>query len=571
MKPLWIRFFSLLLLCCFASALPAAPPPRASIDRNVVTQGDTLTLTIRVDDTGSFEEPDFSALEQDFDVSGTNQSSQHVIANGRAESWTEWQTVLIPKRSGQLTIPAVPVAGGRTQPITVQVNPADTSAAGDGTEPVFMEVKLDRKSVYVQQQLLLTVRIFHAVQLDNMHITEPEFDNASVRKGSETSFRREINGVTYLVHELNYAIFPQQPGQLTIPEMVFSASQPLRTRSLFDFPGQGRPVRKMSQQFNVEVKPIPKQFTGKVWLPASHLTLEQNWSGDPAHVAVGESITRSVTVRADGLQAAQLPALELPKVPGAKLYSDQPTMDDQQDGSGVHGKRVESTALIPSRQGPLALPGVKLVWWDVDSDSEQVASLPEQTLQVAPGTAPNANASAPVIAEPQAAAPSAPASAPPMTAPLSRWWQAAVALLALAWLITLYLYWRLRRGLHTAKTDQPANPKPASASEETAFKVLTGACREHDAATARAALLEWARCFYGAPDLRGSEQLLRRSGNTALALELQQLDNRLFGARTDSSDWNGENLLEAARQLRRAGAGKQVAAEAELPPLYPVS
>lgn len=569
MNPQWIRYLTFLLLCCVAAAVHAAPPaPRASIDRNVVNQGDSLTLTIRVDDTGSYDEPDLAALERDFDVSGTNQSSQHVISNGRSESWTEWQTVLIPKRSGQLTIPALAVAGGHTQPITVQVNPADPNAsAGDNSEPVFMEVKLDRKSAYVQQQLLLSVRIFHAVQLDNMHITEPEFDNASVRKGAETSFRREINGITYLVHELNYAIFPQQAGELTIPEMVFSASQPMRARSLFDFPGQGRPVRKLSQQFNVHIKPIPKAFTGKVWLPARNLTLEENWNGNPDQVAVGESITRSVTLRADGLQAAQLPALDLPKVPNAKLYNDQPALDDQQDANGVHGKRVESTALIPSKPGTITLPEQKLVWWDVDSDSEKTATLPARTLTVQPGAAGASGANAPpVIAEQQQEAAPAPTPVPtPAAAARSAWWWPVLAaLLALAWLITAALYWRLRR----AKTAQAPEATSAAPNEDAAFRVLGAACRGSDPGAARAAFFEWARCFYRDPEIRGNDRLRYHCDNPTLTRELLQLDNCLFGSRPDSAGWNGENLLEAVRQLRRGPKAKHDA-DAQLPPLYP--
>lgn len=569
MKPHWIRYFAL-LLCCLASALhAAAPAPSASIDRAVIGQGDSLTLSIRVDDTGSFDEPDFSALQRDFDISGINRSSKHVISNGRAQSWTEWQATLIPRRSGQLTIPPIAAAGGYTQPLSVQVNPPDPGAEADAAEPVFMEVKLDRKSVYVQQQLLLTVRIFRSGQLDNMRITEPEFDNASVRKGSETSFRREINGVPYLVHELTYAIFPQQSGELTIPEIVFSATEPLRARSLFDFPGQGRAVRKLSPQLHAQVKPIPKQFTGKVWLPARNLTLEENWSGNPQQVAVGESITRAVTVRADGLQAAQLPTLELPKIAGAKLYNDQPALDDQQDGSGVHGKRVESTALIPGKPGPLTLPEVKLVWWDVDSDSEKVATLPAQALNVVPGAATTATA-APVIAEPQAGQPAAPAAENPAPAAPSApwWWTASIALLALAWLATLALYWRLRRRLRAAPPTAAVEPAPTP-DESAAFRALGAACRGGDAVAARAALLNWARCFYRRAQLRTTDEVARLSGDAALALELRRLDHYLFGASAGDA-WSGENLLESVRRLRSAPIQNKTA-DSGLPPLYPAA
>lgn len=562
-------FILTLLLWCMASLVRAAPQPVAKVDRNVVTQGDSLTLTVHLDDTGSYDSPDFSPLRKDFDVFGTSENSQHVISNGSSQSWTEWQTTLIPKHSGAVTIPAIAVAGGQTQPITIHVNPPGRDADANSNEPYFVEAKVDRDSVYVQQQLLLTVRAFHAVPLDDMKLTEPDFDNATVRKASETSYRREINGVTYLVHERSYAIFPQQAGDLTIPELVFSATEPTRPRSLFDFPGQGRAIRRLTRQITVHVKPIPKQFTGSVWLPGRNLTISASWGGDPQHVAVGDSITRAVTIRADGLQASQLPALDQPNLTNAKLYADQPTLDDQQDADGIHGKRVESAALIPGKAGTLTLPAQRVVWWDVDSDSQKVTTLPAETIRVRPGTGGNNNGStAPVIAEPQAAP--APAAAAPNVITVARaawWWPLTTALLALAWLVTLLLYLRLRRRLPPPAV-AAAQPRD-TVSEDRAFAALGDACRANDPAAARHALLAWARCFYRDEHLRSSDDLLRRSDSEALQRELQLLDNKLFGSRPDSGGWNGENLLAAVRRQRRSRPGRTDAGREQLPPLYP--
>lgn len=572
------RFFSsvffliaVLLAVWIAPLAYAQKAPQASVDRNVVSEGDSLTLIISVEGNAD-DSPNYAALKKDFEVFGNSQSTQHSLINGRISSHTEWQTTLVPKHSGQLTIPPLAVGSASTQAIVIQVNAASKTAANDGSEPIFIEVQTDRNSVYLQQQLLFSVRVFVSVQLEDMQLTKPEFDNASVKQLSENTFRREINGTPYAVYERTYAIFPQQPGELTIPELVFNAVEVTRSRSLFDFPGQGRALHRMSKQLNIHVKPIPKSFTGPVWLPARNLTLTESWSRDQQHLATGESITRSIAVRADGLLAAQLPALDAPTLDNAKIYPDQPTLDDQEDASGVHGKRVENMALIPTKAGALHLPETKVIWWDVDSDSEKVATLGAESINVAAGAV-STNPTAP-IAAPTPQPQSAPTTATndhtqlqTVAAAPATLWQIICAALLVLWLATLYLYWRSRR---TIKTDEarPLSSGSQETSEDNAWRALTAACRGSEPAAARQALLAWARIAFKQPDLRSTDQLQQLCGDAALTRELQQLDNRLFGNRPDSSAWNGGILLEVVRKLK-ARRTEKPDSTVELPPLYP--
>lgn len=567
----WRRIHAPLLIALLlglASSLQAVAQPRASVDRNVVVEGDSLTLTIQTDDTGG-DAPNYSALQNDFEVYGSSQSTRRSLSNGRLQSSTEWQVTLVPKRSGTLTIPPLPVAGTTTQPLAIRVTATSDAARTEAPEAVFMEAQLDRKSAYVQQQVILTVRVFRAIELDNMQLSEPSFDNASVRKISETSFQREINSATYLVYELSYAIFPQQAGDLTVPELVFNAVQPVTRRTMFDFPGQGRRLRKMTPQLHLKVKPIPKTFTGPVWLPAKNLTLSQNWSNTAPTVNIGDSVTRKITIEADGLLAAQLPALEAPQLDNAKVYNDQPTLDDQQSANGVRGKRTDNMAVLPNRAGELQLPELRVTWWDVDSDTQKVATLQPETLHITGGSQPAATAASGLA---PAAAPAPLATAEPVppsvAAGTNRWWQLATLLLALAWLTTLYFNWRLRQRLRTPLRSA-ASPAPPEADEGAAFDQLKETCRTGDPAAARAALNTWAHIFYRAPHLRTLEQLVPHSGSAALLREVQQLDNRLFGTHPESGGWNGENLLSVVRELRRAKTAAGDHSSTGLAPLYP--
>jgi hypothetical protein len=554
----------------YAAVAQAAPALQASIDRNVVAVGDTLTLTLRLDDTSS-QRPDLSPLQKDFTVLSDSSSSGLSASIGHIERWTEWQISLSPRRAGHLFIPPLSVGDATSEALAIQATTAAAQANRDGNEPIFLEVALDSDSVYVQQQLLFTVRIFLALPLDNMNITEPEFDNATVHKISQNKFDRTVNGTRYQVHELRYAIFPQQAGELTIPELVFSGNEIRRARSLFDFPGAGRSVRKLSRQLTAQVKPVPKQFSGKTWLPARNLTLQETWGGNPQNLAVGDSITRSIALQADGVTAAQLPALPQPRLQpdNARLYGDQPQFDDQADDSGMHGKRTESAALIPNAGGELTLPEMRVVWWDLDSDSEKMAVLPAQTLMVNAAKAGVSNLPAsPTAPQPAASSELNPAAIPTQaTTSVPAWWRALALILGAFWLLTLWLYWRARRA-HSAAH---AAPVPTIAKNDHLLEIAQAACRSNDALAAHRAIGAWLQ--QNAPQTPTLAQwqlsLRQTAGTENLCRALTALDAACFGEDV-KQEWRGSELAgELGRCERQRASGS--ARPDDLPALYPLN
>lgn len=562
---LW-RLLLVAFLLIGSGAGHSAPTLEARLDRTAVSAGDSLTLSLRLNDNTD-DRPDLRPLQKDFSILAQNSSSGLSAGTGGIRAWTEWHVTLLPLRSGTLTIPAIAIGGARSEPIAVRVQPARDGAADVAGEPVALEVETDRDTVYVQQQLLLKVRVLHAVPLDDMNLSEPEFENASVRKLGQEDFQRDIDGVTYQVHELTYAIFPQQAGELTVPELVFTAAELRRRRSLFD-PGQ--PVRKLSRQISVQVKPVPPQFTGKLWLPARNLTLQETWGGNPEDIAAGSSITRMIAVQADGLMAAQLPDLDLPTLPHARLYADQPALDDQADASGMHGVRKEGAALIPARAGPLPLPEVRVVWWDLDSDSEKVATIPAQTLTIKAGAVAPATATAPLdpATAPAHSATSvdSTAAAPTMTSPAAvNVWTIATAVLGAAWLITLGLYWRLRR----YRPQPAAELQPIAKPVNDAFPALINACRNDNAPAAAAALSAWIRSTYPhTPTVaQWLAQLPDDTATRALRDAIETLQRQLY--REPETRWRGETLAAALGAWRKRKTIGQ--SDDALPALYPSS
>jgi hypothetical protein len=552
------------LFVLMALSHQAMSAPMASVDRSVIAIDDSLTLTLRINRTGSFNSPDLSPLDADFHILGSSQSSRHMISNGQSESLTEWTISLMPKRQGELTIPAISIDGQQSQPITINVQPSVPRSAGN-LQPVFLESEVDQDSVYVQQQLIFTLRIFQSIQLDNMNISEPEFDNAAIEKLGQTSFQRRIQNTPYRVHELRYAIFPQQSGELIIPELVFTASETVSRRSVFALPGQGRPIRKMSQQHTIEVKAPPQNFSGSQWLPARSIKIMETWSSSPGNIHVGESITRTITVKAEGLLASQLAPLQFPALDGAKFYPDQGKTETSVSDQDVLSSRSDSVAIIPTQAGELKLPEVRIQWWDTENNQLQQAVIPASSLRVKPAAGNNLSTSTPLAvdhSQPTATVQSTPAITVSGDHTL---WKILTLLFALSWLITLIMWWRLKKTIN--KTVYNDEKNSSSISEQQAFKTLTRICRDNDLNQARQAIIDWGRSHWPEQNIQSLQDIQQHCQHPSLTAALLQLDHCLYGRSPDSSGWNGENLLSIIKLIRQDD--KQTNCNAEgLKPLY---
>ncbi|TLY52388.1 MAG: protein BatD [Gammaproteobacteria bacterium] len=106
---------------------------RAWLDRNTMQLGETVMLNVEVSDDSNAAQPDFSALQTDFNLLGTQSSTAMNIINGQASSKLLWAVGLEPKHAGAITIPALSVAGTQTQSINLVVQPGSGSGgkAGD--------------------------------------------------------------------------------------------------------------------------------------------------------------------------------------------------------------------------------------------------------------------------------------------------------------------------------------------------------------------------------------------------------------------------------------------------------
>ncbi len=539
-----IRLF--LLALALTLALPAqAEGLLARVDRTQLGLGETLELTLEAADALRFGKPDLQVLEAQFIVSAPRQVNQLATVSGQARAITRWQITLQPRQAGKLEIPALSLGDWHSQPIALQVSERDLQAPAQ-LAPVFIDASLDRERVYVQAQALLTLRIYHSVSLyDDSRLSPLQMDDALVQRlGEPRTYERTLNGVRHGVIEVRYAIYPQRSGELLIPPQLFSATTAaIGSRDSAYGVQPGRQTQVKSPEIALTVLPIPADYPrDAAWLPARSLSLVESWSsGTPPRV--GESVTRNLMLKAEGLPAAQLPPLPDTRAAGLRSYPDQPTLADQATDEGLIGSREQSEALVASLEGELSLAATELFWWNTESESLERAHLPGRSLTVV------ANPDLPSLPE---VAEVLPTEAGP---PALLWpWQLSTALLAATTLLLLWLWLHARR--------QPAIQRtPASGpSSRSLLDDLRRACQANDAQATRQALDAWAR--------QQPETLAEMAArNVPLSDALDGLNGALYSESAER--WQGEALWEAINRLPAPLASGQEAATGSLPPLYP--
>lgn len=609
-----------LLLCLLAWAGVATAAVSARFDRLQVYLGDTLTLHIESDDLGSAT-PNLGALEADFDLLGTASGSRVQIVNGRRSASRNWQVTLAPKRAGTLEIAPIPVGDEQTQPLrlTVAEAPADV-AVGPGDE-LFLEVEVGGGDgpVMVQQQIPLTVRLFSAVPLRVGELTEPRPEGAVLeRLGEDVQYDTRRDGREYRVVERRFSLSPERSGELRIPPVTFTGE--LRTADsgffgddrlnrLFRDPvferfggglfERGEPVRVRSRPIALDVQPQPDGFTGRHWLPAQALAIDDSWEGDAPPLNVGEPVSRTLTITATGLAGSQIPRIEVPAPDGVRVYAEPADAETRTDGERLFGVSRQQVTLMPTAAGRLRFPEIRLRWWDVGAGRERSAVVPARTFYVsgadgesaADGREPAADAGA------QAGAPAASDAVPDRLAETRRP-SAVILLLAVAAMVMVWLWRRrgqiagwlgrmtatrtARRGDATAHAGPAAGHTPKAAARRLRGRDplarLQTACAADDARAAAAALPPLARRHWGpgAPSSLGGIAARLERDNTPetsrAATAIRALEAVLYGPGAGQDAWQGAELAAAMPAALRAfsgGSARETGAGVPLAPLYP--
>lgn len=553
-------FFSLLTGLLLVSQYATANDLKASVDRNRLTQNETVTLSLRTPGLQLTGEPDLSELYQDFEILAQQVRTNIQIINGENQSERLWEISLLPKRSGTLIIPEISLGNLKSQPITLEVQPPPQNT--NATADIFLHSEIDQEdSIYVQQQLIYTLRLYYATSISDHGLTDLELDNVlTVQLGNRKDFEAKIDGRLYNVAEWQFALYPQSSGELVIPPQTFSGRVRLQNRYSL---GGLKHIRIQSPEHKITVKPVPDAFPQNAqWLPAKALTLSEKWSGNFAQWQEGTPLTRTLTLNAEGLTAAQLPPIVMSQQPLLRQYPEQPQLEDlplnlNAADASITGTKNLNIALIPTQAGHLLLPKISIPWWNTQTDQLEYASLDSLSLSISldPNRVPE-----PVL-EPVTQEPNNTVQTPSADGHSVLLWQLlSFALVVIS--LLLALFWRqTRQQLHRVNLQLwHSTPKPTpgqtpsvTTQENPIFRqALMNACQQNQARAAWDAWQKWHQ--HEAPQTTPD-----------FDQALSQLQYSLFGPVAQPELWDGRVMAKASKSIHLAKSEPEQA----LPKLYP--
>lgn len=412
-KTLFSLFFAFFALNCFSQITVTS-----SVDKTDAEVGDFITLTVRVDGAGAeMNEPQLPSMPS-FNFYETDYSRQMFNSNislvyvyrliprfsGPAEigpvvyesRGTVFQSepikinVFRPGEMPKGPKPAQKVAQGYTKPAQTlpsdrpdvaqkvpsgykQVLPAAPppppapAPAATPKEDVFLRTSVDKRSVYVGEQLIFNVHFFNSVPVSIEQYFPPQPTHfTSEEMGEIPSEKVRLGAKNFNVTGLKTAFFGAVSGKAELGAAKVSFLVEKRGPLDFLFNSVERGVAE-SEPVAIEIKPLP-DGKGAHFYNAVGSDMAYSADADRTSLPVGEAATITFTLRGKGnLRAVTQPAFDVP--PAFRSYEMQGESNILPINGIIQGLKTFKLVLIGQQSGEAVLPSQKFTFFDVVSGS----------------------------------------------------------------------------------------------------------------------------------------------------------------------------------------------------------
>lgn len=556
------------ILCLFVSFVAQADVSRveATVDSRQVMVDEAIRLTVTAYGNPGRDAFDSSALLSDFVVGRTATSNRTSIINGQRSQTTTWTTTLFPRSEGTFTIPSFTIEGQQTRSFEVEV--IAVPDGGDGAQPArdyYLTTEVDNDSVYLNQQILYTLKLYLSTDIERGSLTPPEMEKGIIRQiGEDDRSVDLVNGRRYQIIERKYAVIPQRSGEMTITGPVFTAEVLAPdTNQRFGFFNRTQTINRLGADITVDIKPKPDNVDGQ-WLPSEQVSLHEEWPENSQFV-VGEPITRTLTLTATGVVEEQLPELDVRYPPGFKTYPDQTQTATIDKDNRLIAQRVESMAVIPTEPGKIILPDVTVAWFNVNTQQTDYATIPARTVSVAPAS--DSQGNAPMVTEsvdePQSRLASDAETVQSNDTQMSRflWVLYLVIALLLVLLAAVIVYYK--RKVRQLRSSEKRSPGISQHSEKAQFADLKKAVAAKNISATQASLQQWLSVIY-----HGNAPV--RPADKSLTAPLQPFVDQMLASAYSSghTEWDNQPMLDALDKVRARWYSDHKNNSQGLPPLY---
>lgn len=260
---------------------------------------------------------------------------------------------------------------------------ATSLVQASASEPkIWLEAAISPSVGYVGQRRQLVLTVF----TDSWFSAANEFPYLTVERAISqqpeafaTNYSVRRHGVRYAAQRRTYNIYPSASGQLLTPPLrviaKVAATDPITGLSTT----QAQALYAPPQVFTVmpwSAAPQPRVF-------ASSLHLSNRFDRDLGQLQVGDIVQRDIRIEARGTAAVLLPTIDVRPQSGLMPYLLPPQFNDDSNRGDIVARSQQVVRYKVERGDVYTLPAIALPWWNVDTQTLEIARLPAVTLTAA--------------------------------------------------------------------------------------------------------------------------------------------------------------------------------------------
>lgn len=418
----------LLIACIIAAALPGWAGSvkiyeLMSRGQQSIAVGDQFYIIIEASDIdGKPELPSNIGGAKVLYLDNTRSGGGSLNVNGKEvyqSIFKEWTVTLRATEEGTFKFGPVKVGGVKSNQISYTIGKASTNPTypgnvaqqpggtqtdpnkpmfiGKGDESLFMKATISESTVYEQQALVYTVKLYTSyIRLKFLGAASaPKFDGFVVEESKDVSDSWNIetyNGKSYASAVIaRYIIFPQMTGQLKVLGNTYTVS--VDRSEYYHDQHYGYLTVTQPQQLNVtpndltvNVKPLPSpkpaDFSGGVgeFSIASQLKssdFKTNQAGSIEYIITGTG----------NIKYVQMPDLATIFPSEIEVYTPTTEVKDNVGSTNVSGSSTFDYSFMPLEEGEFKIPAIRLVYFNPSTGNYETSTSKEYTIHVGKGKA----------------------------------------------------------------------------------------------------------------------------------------------------------------------------------------
>ncbi|MCR5313299.1 MAG: BatD family protein [Bacteroidaceae bacterium] len=391
---------------------------------STVEEGDKFRIqfTVNSQDVSNFSAPDFKGFEVIYGPSTSSQSSWSMVNGHTSQSSSITYTyVLLASRVGTFNVsPASVQVDGQTvksRPFSIKVLPAgqgsssrNTNSSGVAggrqsnvpvttgnnisTNQLFMTATASRTSVYEQEAILLTYKLYTQVDIRDLDGKLPTLDGFQVQQlplpRNQEMEIENYNGRNYrTIVWCQYVLYPQKSGKLVIPSITYEGLVVQRNPNInpidafFNGTSGLMELRKKitTPRLTINVSPLPTKpdnFSGAV----GNFTLSSTLT--PTELVANDAITMKIQLKGSGnMKLISAPNVAFPK--DFETYDVKVNDNFNLTKGGLSGTKEFEYLAVPRNPGKYTIPAASFVFFDPKSKTYKTLRTEEYTINVKKG------------------------------------------------------------------------------------------------------------------------------------------------------------------------------------------